>query len=208
MSPKNCPVCAIPMREIKAESTYDTPVFIDQCDTCGGLWFDGLEIYRIRIGEAHGIYGVDKDKLRLQTDFQTEHLRCPDDGSVLGRFKDPSFPDTLHIGSCPTCSGFWLNRGEFVEFQKAREEIIGKNTATEQRNISGKRKEFDEQIQRMMALNSVRSDSMKHFADFLSTPIDPMTNRPISDSDNTRGANLAIDIAFGVLRLVYYLFTK
>lgn len=206
MSQKNCPVCAIPMREIKAESTYDTPVFIDQCDTCGGLWFDDSEIYRIKIGEANDIEGVDKEKLRSKTEFQTENAQCPNDQSLLNKFRDPSYPDSLHICSCPKCDGLWVNRGQFVEFQKQREEIIERNTVAERSIASGEGKAFDEKIQKLLAEQSTRSDSLGHFANFLSTPINPLTNRAMSDSEMGINANQAIGIAFGILNLIFRLF--
>lgn len=206
---KKCPACATVMREIKATSTYGSLVLIDQCDGCGGLWFDDLEVYQVKTGEAGVIDGVDVEKLRTNSVFAEGNFHCPNDGTVLSQFKDPFFPTSLHIDNCQKCGGFWLNRGEFKQFQEERKAYVEKNSPRTQ-SLSKEDKIFDRQIQSLFAANSDAgiSDSVGNFATFLSTPIDPMTNRPLHMGSSTGQANAAIDIAFGILNIVFRLFLR
>ena len=209
---KNCPACAIPMREIKATSNYDAPVIIEQCENCGGLWFDDLEIYRIKMSEADNINGIDKEKLCANTIFTEGNFHCPNDNTILTQFKDPSFPISLHIDNCSTCGGFWMNRGEFIEFEKQREELIKKSST--QKSIAPaipeEDKKFNEQIQKLLESQSEKSsDYMASFSKFLSTPIDPMTNRPFNDGSTTSDqANKTIDTAFMIINILLRLFLR
>jgi Zn-finger nucleic acid-binding protein len=210
MNKKNCPACATAMREIRATSTYGTPVLIEQCDRCGGLWFDDLEIYRIKMGEEHVFDGVDTEKLCAKTIFTEGNLRCPNDDSFLKQFKDPYFPVSLHIDNCHTCGGFWLNRGEFVEFQQRREDIIKKNTPAVPA-VSDEDRKFNEQMRQLLASQSDtdHTDVLANFSEFLSTPINPMTNRPLDMASGTsRQANMAIDVAYGIVNIILRLFLK
>ncbi len=204
---KNCPACATPMRAIKATSTYGSPVFVNQCKSCGGLWFDDLEIYRIKLGEANSIEGVDKEKLLSKTNLPKKELHCPNDNSILNKFHDPLFPASLNISDCPTCGGFWLNRGEFVEFQDHRKKVIEKNNI-ERSKTSTEDEEFNKQIRDMLAVHSISSDLSNNFARFLSTPLDPLTLKPIHSSDMSEKTNVAVDMAFGVLKLIFSLLLR
>lgn len=210
MLQKNCPTCAIAMREIKLDSTYGTPVLINQCDSCGGLWFDDLEIYQIKTGEANNIAGIDSEKLRTKTIFAEGNFRCPNDNAVLTQFKDSNFPDNLHFDSCQQCGGFWLNRGEFLQFQQERKKIIEKNNPPTP-VVSSEDEKFNQQMQALLGANSEMgfSDSMANFSKFLSTPIDPMTNRPFyNGAQASSQANSTIDIVSGVLNIIVRLFLR
>ena len=50
--PMNCPNDNTPMHQVQITANYGQPLFLDQCDCCGGIWFDESELYRARQGEA------------------------------------------------------------------------------------------------------------------------------------------------------------
>ncbi len=45
-APADCPECAKPMVHQRIEPPGRTPVELDACDACGGLWFDRGELAR------------------------------------------------------------------------------------------------------------------------------------------------------------------
>lgn len=209
---KKCPACAIPMREIRAASTYGAVVNIEQCDNCGGLWFDDLEMYRIKMDEADNIDGINKEKLTTNTIFTEGNFHCPNDNTLLTQFKDSSFPASLHIDNCSMCGGFWMNRGEFIEFEKQRAELIKKNAPQPAAApvVSEEDKKFNEQIKNLLASQSDKSlDYMANFSKFLSAPINPMTNRPFNDGlAASAQANKTIDAVFMIINILLRLFLK
>jgi uncharacterized protein len=111
------------MSSLTMHSHYDAHVEINQCHECGGLWFDDSEFYMIKQGLAAVIDAIDREKLKALTPTATE-LHCPRDGALLSMFKDPSFPKSIQVEFCPTCRGFWFNRGEFRDWQTYRAEKL------------------------------------------------------------------------------------
>ena len=53
-----CPNDNTEMRQVKILSQYGGPVFVDQCEKCGGIWFDESELFRAGQGEAERIEAV------------------------------------------------------------------------------------------------------------------------------------------------------
>jgi len=120
-----CPECQEIMREVKTSSNYGIPIVIEQCEKCGGLWFDDDELYRTKLGMAHEIESkLNVEKLRKISDFKEKNLFCPKDNTKLEVLEDKYFPMAAIIEFCPKCNGFWFNRGEFIEFQNSRRKKI------------------------------------------------------------------------------------
>ena len=121
MSPMICPNDAVEMHPAKVLSHYGQPIILDQCEKCGGIWFDESELFRAKRGEAEKIELLDAEALRTSSQIETSPLLCPRDRAKLYRFTDKHFPDTIILVRCPTCHGVWLNRGEFTRYQKLRQ---------------------------------------------------------------------------------------
>lgn len=144
-SPMNCPFCQKNMKEVKTSAHYGIPIAIDQCESCGGLWFDESELYRTQIGAAREIEKeIDVEKLRKFTDFKSDDFFCPRDGEKLKLFKDWSFPQSIKVEICPKCSGFWFNHGEFSQFQDLRQKKISE--FKEKELITKQSEEFDKKL--------------------------------------------------------------
>ena len=187
------------MQQVKIESHYATPIFLDQCLKCGGLWFDGMELFRARQGEAQKVESVDVGKLCQPTPIEQKVLRCPKDEAALTLFHDPNFPKSILVESCPVCGGFWFNRCEFVEFQEEREKL----------EKAPKKKEGDAQLQqdieKLLELHSKKSsyDALGKLGTFLSTPVDRNAMRPLGLSDRQqKTVDIILAIVSVLLRLL------
>jgi len=106
------------MHQVQITANYGLPLFLNQCDICGGIWFDASGLYRAKQGEAEKIDLVDTYILTASTPVENKIHLCPIDGAQLSRFTDANFPGYF-CGTLPSCNGFWLNRGEFTKFQHA-----------------------------------------------------------------------------------------
>ena len=119
--PIKCPECQEVMKEVRTSSHYGIPIVIDQCEKCGGLWFDDNELYRTKLGLAHEIEDrLDVKKLRKFSDLEKREPICPKDDAKLKVLEDRFFPLSAKVEICPKCNGFWFNHGEFIDFQDKR----------------------------------------------------------------------------------------
>jgi Zn-finger nucleic acid-binding protein len=115
-----CPNDNTEMRQAKILSQYGGPVFVDQCEKCGGIWFDESELFRAGQGEAERIEAVNGEMLRTPSLIERLPLICPRDQGAMRRFADEYFPEDIVLVRCQTCHGFWLNRGTFTKYQRFR----------------------------------------------------------------------------------------
>ena len=115
-----CPNDNAEMRQVKILSHYGGPIFVDQCDKCGGIWFDESELFRARQGEAEKIEAVNTEMLRALSTIETYPLVCPRDQGAMRRFADRYFPEDIILVRCQVCHGIWLNRGAFTKYQQFR----------------------------------------------------------------------------------------
>jgi Zn-finger nucleic acid-binding protein len=193
-----CPNENIEMHLVKIESHYGTPILLDQCEKCGGIWFDQSELYRARQGEAEKIELLDPEILATPSSIESTKLFCPRDRTELIRFTDKYFPQGIIIERCPVCDGFWLNRGEFTKYQKARQEL------QHSKEITAADAKLSEELQRILAAHQSGStvDTLARLDNFLSTPVDNLTLRPEESTGSTPEEVHALDIALSVLTAV------
>lgn len=162
-----CPNCEAKLKDVVVKSHYGATIELNQCPNCGGIWCDKLEIYGISPEEAHGIEKLDVKKLE-EFKLIKKELICPRCKNALIEFKDPHFPRQINLEHCFKCGGFWLNRGELVQFKewqkikskKSRKEILEKN------------REFSKQIERLFDLE--RKGTLEIWGEagrFLSQPV-------------------------------------
>jgi Zn-finger nucleic acid-binding protein len=105
------------MHEAHTESHYGLTIILDQCPDCGGLWVDAGELRKTKAGAARKIEKLDARKLKQVTRNIDYVLKCPRDNHKLVPFQDQYFPRSVLVQKCPTCHGFWFNRGEFTVYQ-------------------------------------------------------------------------------------------
>jgi Zn-finger nucleic acid-binding protein len=85
---------------------------VDQCDRCGGLWFDAHELERVlRLRHLGRILGRAHDRLRAAVDdARLGHCpRCGGEGHLV-RLARPKA--SFHVDTCAVCGGKWLDGGE------------------------------------------------------------------------------------------------
>ena len=200
----NCPNDNCEMHQVKIMANYGQPLFLDQCDTCGGIWFDESELYRARQGEAEKVDLIDTYILTESTPAMNPVHCCPKDGAKLSRFTDANFPSGIIVERCPVCNGFWLNRGEFTRFQHARGEMLRPKEPTPE----------DKKLQDDIAIiladhqNEGGSEVLKRLGNFLSMPLDVKTVLPLqSDDSSSQPANTIgtiMNVITSLLRLFVF----
>lgn len=106
-----CPKCSGTLQPI----VHDT-IEIDRCDQCGGLWFDMLELDRLR--KQKGSAQLDTGDARAAADHNRQtKVECP-------RCHTPMIPmvdlQQSHIWyeSCSVCYGKWFDAGEFKDLSE------------------------------------------------------------------------------------------
>jgi Zn-finger nucleic acid-binding protein len=163
-----CPVDKIEMHRVKIVSHYGQHIELDQCEICGGIWFDEAELFRAKQGEAEKIELLNTDTLKNPSMIENSRLICPRDKTVLHLFTDRYFPEDIILARCPTCKGIWLNRGLFTKYQRFRQEL--KRT----KEKTSEDKQLEERISNLIAAHQAEhpNDTLERLGEFLSTPVD------------------------------------
>jgi Zn-finger nucleic acid-binding protein len=189
-----CPNDNTEMCQVKIEGHYGQPILLEQCKECGGIWFDEMELFSARHGEAEKIEVLDSKSLWTPTNIEKRILRCPLDQSELFRFKDRYFLKGIILERCPSCNGIWLNRGDFTKFQQTRQELKRpKERVSED-------KKLEEDIKRILSVHHAEaaSNTLEKLGSFLSMPIDRATLLPLEQSEKQleqgKTANLILDV--------------
>ena len=190
------------MHAVETKSHYGADLFLDQCPTCGGLWFDRRELYRVREGKAADIRAkvdpLDISKLEELVPLEKK-LLCPRDGTQLELFTDSLFPKSIEIERCSECGGFWFNHGEFVGFQKWRSEHKKAHMSGE--NTLGP--ELKERINKLLLAYSNKGeyDSIGNLGRFLSQPVRGGSFKGLHDTSEKQTSYKYASIIMALLRL-------
>jgi Zn-finger nucleic acid-binding protein len=174
------------MHQVKIMANYGLPLFLDQCDTCGGIWFDESELYRAKQGEAEKVDLIDTYILTTSTPIVNTVHCCPRDETNLIRFTDPNFPAGIMVERCPSCNGFWLNRGEFTKFQHARQELVRTKEPT------AEDLKLQAQVKTILADYQSGNDNstLIRLGQFLTKPVEtPTIFQPGLDKDSSAAGN-------------------
>ena len=125
-----CPNDNTEMHQVQIASHYGGPIIVDQCDRCGGIWFDESNLFRAKQGEAEKIAALDTEMLRTPSVIGNSTLFCPRDQGAMQRFTDKYFPQDIVLVRCPSCHGIWLNRGTFTKYQQFRQKLMPKKKSS------------------------------------------------------------------------------
>jgi Zn-finger nucleic acid-binding protein len=140
---KLCPNCSTAMAEVKTNCNYGIPIVLDQCPSCGGLWFDQDELYRSKNGAAQEIEKkLDLKMLAGRYQLCRTKIYCPIDNSLMVPLRDSYFFRDISVRVCPECKGFYLNAGQFIEYQEKKLAV----KSVQPRKIIKKEKTKEEQI--------------------------------------------------------------
>jgi uncharacterized protein len=106
-----CPKCGARM------STADAGgVVIDRCPTCGGIWFDALELDKVLASGAAKSVAKEADPLPAAKGAKGP-LQCPRDKGRLIRMAALGQPH-VHYESCAVCGGAFLDAGELRDLSQ------------------------------------------------------------------------------------------
>jgi len=130
-----CPNDNTEMRQVRIASHYGGPIFVDQCESCGGIWFDESNLFRAKQGEAEKIEALNIETLRTPSVIENSTLFCPRDRGAMQRFTDKYFPQDIVLVRCPSCHGIWLNRGTFTKYQQFRQKLMPKKKSLEDERL-------------------------------------------------------------------------
>lgn len=120
----NCPNCNGQLKETYAEANYGRVLLLDQCEKCGGVWFDHWELYHLKEAEARRLDVINEASLLSSNPHTTGDGLCPRCKLKLESFNDPSFPKDSQIMRCKCCNGLWLNRGELSKYGNHKESFL------------------------------------------------------------------------------------
>lgn len=101
---------------------YGARLVLDQCGSCGGVWFDQYELFGVDEARARQVEGVDEQQFRFPSGTSSDP-QCPVCAVRLQEFHDTNIPENIQLFSCSRCSGFWVNHGElhrYADFRAAR----------------------------------------------------------------------------------------
>jgi Zn-finger nucleic acid-binding protein len=199
-----CPYDNAELYEVRIESHYGQPLFLEQCKSCGGIWFDKTELYKAKHGEAEKVELLDAEGFRTQSEIHNARFLCPKDQSELLQFTDKFFPVEIIVERCGICDGFWLQHGEFMQYQETREELRRPKEKTAEDKM------FEENAEKILAMHSQRgaTDALGRLGKFLSTPIDRNTMRPIESPNRSPSEDRALDLTVNILITILRAITR
>jgi Zn-finger nucleic acid-binding protein len=104
-----CPKCK---NEMKANQHKG--VEYDQCEECGGLWFDALEAEELV--EMKGAAQIDTGDAKVGAKLKKKwEVKCPKCMVSMLPVHDIEQPH-IQLEACPTCHGSFFDAGEFKDF--------------------------------------------------------------------------------------------
>lgn len=105
-------------------------VEVDQCDGCGGIWFDSGELRKIL--DQKDVEALRAMKARATRDSDTKRASCPRCRGEGKLVQVASLTSDIHIDTCAVCGGEWLDGGELAI---VRNEGFGRKVAAVFRKI-------------------------------------------------------------------------
>lgn len=115
-----CPNCHHHLK-----TTIYVGVHIDECDSCGGMWFDRDELRRAKDNQDKDLQWLDFDLFeddRNKYSGISSNRLCPKDHAKL---ISKSYAESkVQIDICEKCQGVWLDKTELKKIIKYLENIV------------------------------------------------------------------------------------
>lgn len=179
-----CPNGDGDLKPVRAPARLGMELLLDQCGSCGGIWFDRFELFQLNESQAASIDRMDDSTFRFPAGT-AEEPPCPRCGRALFTFKDPNIPANIQMFICGDCEGIWLNHGLLAEYASFRME------RGHQPPDPKKAAEYEA----MLAAHQGNMDfwrGMESYGRALSARVDPLTMLPL---DGTPAQKASIDRA-------------
>jgi len=195
-----CPDCREELKEVFTTSHYGAKIVLDQCFSCGGIWFDNFELHPIPKKEIQKIEKMNTDKLQENSFLGKGNNLCPKCSVKLEIFKDYNFPKQLEAEYCQKCSGLWMNRGEATDFKSWQKKKVTKSNI-----LTEEDKKFQEEIKSILA--SHKSDDFG----MLGKVGKALTHRSIKNDDYAKKETeeqKTVSFVIGIISMLLRLFLK
>ena len=197
-----CPECGNGLKQVYAEANYGRVLLLDQCDKCGGIWFDSWELYYLKDAEAKRLDSIDTNKLFGAISSQNGTGLCPRCSSAtLEPFQDPNLPADSKIQKCPACNGLWMNRGELIKYENHKAKV---RSRFEPVTVSTKGAEA------VLAVDSqkAKGETLSRLGAALRARPEPDVNALSADDTNWDSRELSKDALFLILQILFKIIFK
>ena len=123
---KKCPTCDA---ELKIKVIGD--VDIDECEKCGGIWFDRGELEQAEKAADSNLGWIDFEIWKHPENFKAQdtELKCPVDGTNMISIDYGHTGVRIHYS--PSSGGVWLDKGEFPKIIESLENELSSKTFSE-----------------------------------------------------------------------------
>lgn len=106
-----CPKCSGTLQVVVQDS-----IEIDRCDHCGGLWFDMLELDRLR--RSGSVAALDTGDPGVGADLNRQaRVNCPRCNTLMIPMVDLR-QSHIWYESCGVCFGKWFDAGEIKDLSQ------------------------------------------------------------------------------------------
>lgn len=200
--PLTCPECGEVCKEVYAEANYGRVLLLDQCNNCGGIWFDNWELYYLKDAEAKRLDTVNLNSFLAKGPAKKGADTCPRHcGIPLEPFQDPNLPADSRISRCKKCNGLWLNRGELVKYEEHKNKL---------RNRLEKTETSTKGAEAVLAVDSQKAkwETVGHLRTALRTRPEPDINTFESGDTNWDRAEITNDALFLILQILFKVIFK
>ena len=120
-----CPRCLSNSKEVELQKSVLHGIEIDVCNSCGGIWFDKLELSEaisLSKEEVTNFYNklsnLSVDNKPVERDLV---LNCPKCNVEMNKYRY-MYTSSIYIDSCDRCEGIWLDKGELLSILNYLEE--------------------------------------------------------------------------------------
>lgn len=109
--------------QIKVRGDGPDVVEIDICPECEGIWLDNKELQKL--DDNFFLNVEDMPLSEVEATQEDQKLRCPrcEGEPVLDKVHPQDFEDVV-IDTCPSCKGFWLDRGELEKVRHVSDQLL------------------------------------------------------------------------------------
>jgi len=123
---KKCPKCGKELK-VKVIGTVE----VDECESCGGIWFDPDELHQAEETVDPNLNWLDFEIWKHPENFKAKdtELKCPVDGANMISIE---YGHTgVRVDYCGKCHGIWLDKDEFPKIIKSLEDELANTSFSE-----------------------------------------------------------------------------
>jgi Zn-finger nucleic acid-binding protein len=106
-----CPKCKTNLETISYEN-----IEVDRCPKCGGIWFDAMEAEELKKIKGSEKLDTIEPAVGHQYNRMIKQINCPRCQTKMQKILDID-RYSIWYEQCVTCSGIWLDAGEFTKFK-------------------------------------------------------------------------------------------